>query len=304
VWFEFAGVNIDFKGNLDSGKVQLDSALALAGDDREFRERIRKRLEGLKKIAALQAELDTADVFSKIDSAYFRYRIGEEYWLSADLPDSALIYFDHIIMSPQTQDSIRAKALYSIAYILREIKKDTTKADSIFNEIIARFPHLEAAKTAQEMLGIPVTLMTRRDSANVQFEIAEKLYFESEGGFSQEAYYAYLLTAIKFPDVKDIAAKALFAAGIMVNRRDVAGDNVVDTAVVKIFVRLCNEYPESEQCKAARAMMNVGEVQSYAAQYTARHEEADSLLAVQDSIRISEIPEENRAVLPDFQSWI
>ena len=303
-WFEYAGVSIDFKGNLYSGKVQLDSALALAGNDKDFIERIKKRLDGLNKIAALQAELDSADVFSKIDSAYYRYRIGEEYWLSASLPDSAMIYFEKVIESPQTQDSIRAKALYSIAYILMEMKKDTVTAENIFYEIIEKYPHFEAAKSAQEMLGIPVTIMTRRDSANVQFEIAEKLFFENNEEYSQEAYYAYLLVAMKFPDIKDIAAKALFAAGMLVNKRNATPDEVVDTAVVKIFVRLCNEYPESEQCKAATAMMNIGEVQSYATEYTARNEVADSLQAVQDSITASEIPEEKRAILPDFQGWI
>lgn len=303
-WYEYAGVSIDFKGNLDSGKVQLDSALALAGNDEIFREMIKKRLNGLNQIAALHAALDTADVFEKIDSAYYRYRIGEEYWLSADLPDSAMVYFDQVITSPQTQDSIRAKTLYSMAYIYLEIKKDSTAADSIFNEIIEKYPHFEAAKASQEMLGVPVTIMTRRDSATVQFDIAEKLYFDNNEEYSQEIYYAYLLTAMKYPDINDIAAKALFSSGMLVNKRDATEDNIVDTAVVKIFVRLCDEYPESEQCKVATEMMNVGEVQSYATQYTSRNEFADSLQAVQDSIAESKIPEENRILLPDFQSWI
>ena len=303
-WFEYASMNIDFLGNLDSGKVQLDSALALAGDDKEFRAIILRRLDGLRNIAALHAALDSADVFSKIDSAHFRYRIGEEYWLSADLPDSALVYFGKVIQSIQTADSVRAQALYSVAYILRTIKNDTTSADSIFNEIIDRFPHLEAAKASQEILGLPITIMTRRDSANAQFAIAERIFLESGDEFSLDAYHNYLLTALRFPDVADVAARALFAAGKVVNRRDAAGDGVVDTAVVKIFVRLCQEYPKSEQCKAAQVMMNVGEVQSYAIEFTARSEIADSLQILQDSTKTSEIPERNRAVLPDFQSWI
>ncbi|MCL1946953.1 MAG: tetratricopeptide repeat protein [Chitinivibrionia bacterium] len=305
-WYEYAGVNIDVKGLLDTGKVQLDSALSLVGDDIEMRLVITKRLDGLKNIADLQKKMEESDPFEPIDSAYYRYRIGEEYWLSATLPDSALVYFDSLITSLKTPDSTRAKALYSRAYILKSIKKDTIEAERIFNEIIEKYPHFEAAKSSQIMLEIPVTLMTRRDSANVQFAAAEKLFLESQESYSQEAYYAYLLCALKFPDIKDVAAKALFSAGWVVNKRDFADDGVVDTAVVKIFVRLCNEYPESEHCKQAETMMNANEVKSYATQYTARNEIAVDIPASTEDETEGEQADKSRrkAVLPDFQKWL
>ena len=306
-WYEYAGVSIDVKGLLDTGKVQLDSALSLVGDDTELRLAITKRLDGLKSIADLQNKMEEADPFEPIDSAYYKYRIGEEYWLSAMLPDSALIYFDAIISSLQAPDSARAKSLYSKAYILKSIKKDTAAADRIFNEIIEKYPHLEAAKSSQEMLEIPVTLMTRRDSANVQFAAAEKLFLEDQEAYSQEAYYAYLLCALKYSDVDDIAAKALFSAGWVVNKRDFAGDGVVDTAVVKIFVRLCDKYPESEHCKQAQTMMNANEVMSYATQYTARSETAADMPPIETDVETGgQVTDglRKKAVLPDFQSWL
>ena len=303
-WFEYAGVSIDIKGQLDSGKVQLESALSLAGDDKEMQMLIKNRLDGLKKINELQKALEEADPFETIDSAYYRYRIGEEFWLSAQLPDSALNYFDILMHSLQTPDSIKAKSLYSKAYILKEIKKDTISADSIFNEIINKYSNFEAAKASQSMLGFHVTVMTRRDSANLQFEMAEKIELQNDFVYSQEAYYAYLLCALKYSDVKDVAAKALYAAGWVANKRDNSIDGVVDTAVVKIYVRLCNEYPESEQCKKAQYMMDIGEVKSYATQYSARAEKPDSSQTPYDTTQDISPPKKRKAVLPDFQNWL
>jgi tetratricopeptide (TPR) repeat protein len=285
--------------------VQLENALSLAGNDTEMRSLITRRLDGLKAIASLQRELEEADPFMPIDSAHFRFRIAEEFWLSAQLPDSALNYFSILTNSLQTPDSTRAKSLYSKAYILREIKKDTISADSIFREIIERYPHFEAAKASQEMLGIPVTLMTRRDSALVQFALAEQIFLENEDVFSQEAYYAYLLSALKYPDIEDLATRALFAAGWILNKRDILGDDVVDTAAVKIFIRLCTDYPESEHCEVATNMMNANEVQLFATQYTARTERTDSLvMSLEEQEEIEGTSQERRATLPDFQSWL
>ena len=302
-WFEYAVVSIDFRGDLESGKEQLQNALALVGNNLEMRNLITRRLNGLKTIAELQKALEEADPFSTIDSTHFRYRIGEEFWLSAQLPDSALVYFNTLNSSLQTPDSIRAKSLYSMAYILKEIKKDTVAADSIFNEIINRYPHFEAAKASQEMLGIPVTLMTRRDSANVEFAIAERIFLDNNEEFSEEAYYAYIVCAMRFPDIEDVAARALFAAAWVVNKRDASNDGVVDTAAVKIFVRLCNDYPESKHCKAATDMMNANEVRVFAEQYTARIERTDPL-NIREEEQSESTPQKRRAILPDFQNWL
>ncbi|MDR0303365.1 MAG: tetratricopeptide repeat protein [Chitinispirillales bacterium] len=303
-WFEYAGVSIDIKNELDSGRVQLDSALFWVGDDKEMRLLIKKRLDGLKKIDELQKTLEDADPFTKVDSTYYQYRIGEEYWLSAQIPDSALNYFNMLIESIQTPDSIRAKSLYSTAYILKEIKKDTVSSDSIFSEIINKYPSFEVAKASQNMLGIPVTLMTRRDSATIQLAIAEKMEEENDFSYSQEAYYAYLLCALKYPDIKDIAAKSLYAAGWVANKRNNIVDGIVDTAVVKIYVRLCNDYPESEQCLNVKYMMDIGEVKSYAVQYSSRIEKSDSSEIQMDGTQSEISVEKRKAVLPDFQSWI
>gem|GEM_PF-2056550 len=305
-WFEYALISIDVKGELDSGAVRLEKALGLVGDDVEFRNLIVTRLNGLKKIAELKTAFEENDPFKKVDSAYYRYRIGEEFWLSAQIPDSALNYFAALIGSMQAPDSVKAKALYSRAYILKEIKKDSVSADAIFNEIINKYPNFEAAKSAQNMLGMPVTFMTRRDSANAQLAIAEKIEAQNQDAYSQEAYYAYLLCAMKYPDISDIAAKSLYVAGWIVNKRDAVRDGTVDTNVVKIFVKLCKDYPESEYCKSAKNMMEANEVKSFAAQYSSRIEKADSLTAAQIGgvQTVKSADEKRKAVLPDFQNWI
>jgi hypothetical protein len=83
-------------------------------------------------------------------------------------------------------------------------------------------------------------------------------------------------------------------------------DGAVDTAVVKIFVKLCKDYPESEYCKSAKNMMEANEVKSFATQYSARIEKTDSLVAAEIVGAQSEKTdaEKRKAVLPDFQNWI
>jgi hypothetical protein len=221
-----------------------------------------------------------------------------------------MAYFNTLVESRQTADSVRAIALYSMAYILREVKNDSIAADSIFNLIIRNYPQFEAAKASQEQLGLEVTLMTRRDSANVQFAVAERIFLDNEEEFSQDAYHAYLLTALRFPDIEDVAARALFAAGMLANRRATTRDGVLDTTVAMVFLRLCNNYPESEQCKAAQQMMNVNEAQIFAQEHAARLEAtAAELLGDVKSEDDGAQDErgqrqERRAILPDFQKWL
>ncbi|MCL2844452.1 MAG: tetratricopeptide repeat protein [Chitinivibrionia bacterium] len=309
-WFEFATVNIDIRGLLDTAEIQLDSALALTPrEDEELRQRITQRQEGLRNIRNLRAQMNEADPFEPIDSAYFRLRIGTQFWLSALLPDSAMAYFGTLVEARQTPDSVRAIALFAMAYIYRDIKNDTITSDSIFNSIILNYPQFEAAKAAQEQLGLEITLMTRRDSANVQFAVAEQLMIDNDGEFSQDAYHAYLLTALRFPDIEDVAARALFAAGWLANRRATTRDGVLDTTVAMVFLRLCDLYPESEQCKAAQEMMNINEAQAFAQEHAARLEATAAELLGNEARREDEedgtaTPQERRAILPDFQSWI
>jgi hypothetical protein len=51
-------------------------------------------------------------------------------------------------------------------------------------------------------------------------------------------------------------------------------------------------------------MMDIGEVKSYATQYSARAEKPDSFQTPYDTAQDISPPKKRKAVLPDFQKWL
>ncbi len=303
-WYELSLIQIDYDGKIDDGKVSLKKVIEIS-TDAELREKAKRRLSALDKIKKYSDSI-TAGVPDSVDEWFLQFKMGERYWLDAKLPDSALAQFEHVLDDSTTVDSIRVKTLFSKGWIIHEIKKDSSLSESIFSDLIAEYPHYEEAKEAQRLLGHEVTLMTRRDSASLHFDNAEKLRLESKE-YDKNIYYSYLLTALKFPEIKDIAAKSLYAAGWVINQRDIA-DQEVDTAAAKIYGRLCREYPESEQCKDVKIMLENGKVKGFVDSYTKFLEEKgsdlpeDSTALAQDTTAVI-IEETVPLVIPDFSDW-
>lgn len=304
-WYGMSLISIDIRSDIEKGKEELTEAEKLVSKDEELLALIKGRLSGLTLVASLTDTLENSED-TAFDSELVNFRISEAYWMDAKLPDSALVRFDKIIADSTTSDSIRVLSIFSKAYIYLKMKEDTVQSDSLLNQIIAQFPTSELAKESQRLLEIPVTVVTRRDSAVARFKKAEELSLTTEG-YSKDLYYSYLICAMKYPDIEDVAAKSLYNAGLIVDKRPSYEDGVVDTAATKIFIRLCKEYPESEECLDVKPMISDNQVKDYAADYKDKLEEQDKL----DSLTASEskpdtedkIFKKEDLTIPKFYLW-
>ena len=310
-WWELSKIRIDVNGDIKKGIESLEEILKISKDD-DLRTLAQKRLGGLKDILVYTDSL-SGTIPDSINSWDIRYKLGELYWLDARLPDSALVQFELILSDTSIDDSIKLKTRYSKAWILQEILNDSVKAKPILDSIIATNPATEEAKGAQKLLGLKVTLMTRADSANALLIETEKLK-EKGGNYSRKVYYSYLLTALKYSDIDSIAAKAIYAAGWVVNKRP-KGEFDIDTAAAKVFGRLCHDYPASDQCREATKLFDNGKVEGYIQTYnkfldTKDSSITDSTLLDTSAIANDSISKENSfpkkkdpIVIPDFKSW-
>lgn len=305
--FELAKILIDIDGNLEDGKVQLQKVVEITNDP-ELRSKAKKRLTGLEKVQLFSDSL-AATLDDTVSEWSIRFKIGERYWLDAALPDSALVQYDMILEDTTVAESLYVKTLFSKAWILQEMKADTNAAIEIFNQIVKEYDTYAEAKEAQKLLDQPVTIMIRRDSAEVSFRDAEEKRLNTKG-YDKDVYYSYLITAIKYSDIEDIAAKSLYAAGMVVNARPFGVDGEVDTAAAKIFGRLCKEYPESEQCKSIQVMLEDGQVKGFVDQYTEELEKEDSVLEEDSTALAQEIADSSKVEetlipieIPDFSDW-
>lgn len=302
-WYGMSLISIDIRSDIEKGKEELTEAEKLVSKDEDLMALIKGRLGGLTLVASLTDTLQNSED-TALKSELVNFRISEAYWMDAKLPDSALVRFDKLLEDSTTSDSIRALSIFSKAYIYLKMKEDTVQSDSLLKEIIAKFPTTELAKESQRLLDIPVTVVTRRDSALARFKDAEDLSLTTEG-YSKDLYYSYLICAMKYPDIKDVAAKSLYNAGLIVDKRPSFEDGVVDTAATKIFIRLCKEYPESEECLDVKPMISDGQVKLYADDYEVKLDEQEKL----DSLTASESkPEEillkkENLTIPKFYLW-
>lgn len=107
-----------------------------------------------------------------------KYGIGEIYWFQLDMADSALKWFG-LVLSDSVQDSaFGPKAALGMAMIQQDGRRDSVAADSLLRQILDRFPGTSEAKAAQKMLGMPITLETREDSAHNAFLEAEEMLWK------------------------------------------------------------------------------------------------------------------------------
>lgn len=305
-WYELSGIQIDIDGKLQDGQESLEKVVEISSDN-DLISKAKRRLDGLKQIKIYSDTL-TQGVNDTTPEWFLRFKMGERYWLDVNLPDSALAQFETILSDTGVEDSIYVKTLYSKGWIIQELQGDSAAARPVFEQVISDYPAYEEAKEAQRMIGEPVTIMVRRDSANVRFKDAEDLRLATKG-YSKDVYYSYLITALKYPEIEDVAAKSLYAAGWVVNQREGAKEEV-DTAAAKIFGRLCKDYPESDQCKAVEIMLENGKVKGFVDSYTKFLEEKgkegdeddSTALAIEDSISVI-VTDTLPLVIPDFKDW-
>jgi tetratricopeptide (TPR) repeat protein len=244
-WYQMGLIYQHVKGDFSKAKECFQQAVSISPDieiQREASDRMQaiNRIAGLRDSVPGQPKEKTDTTRSAARTAYI---IGESYWLSLQEPDSAIRYFARIAADTGAGNELIVKGLFAQAWILRNMKKDTVASDSIFHKIIRESPALLYVQKSQKELGLPVTVLTRRDSANIAFIKAEKAYFDEKDPVG--ACNSYLKVFKDYKDIADIAAKSIYAAAWLCDH----AMTKKKVSAQKFYAMVCEYFPESDLCK-------------------------------------------------------
>ena len=162
--------------------------------------------------------------------------------------DSAIQRLDAII--EKSDDSTRVlRASYARAFIYDEFKNDPDQAETLYKEIIEKYPSTEYAKQAQVNLGMRVTVKTEEDHAYERFLKAESLWFAAESipleqmaqvdSAYRQAFVAYDSVYLVYPKTQS-GIQALFMKGVFYQMYP----NTIDSAVF-VFKELRSKYGQT-----------------------------------------------------------
>ena len=176
------------------------------------------RKNALSKLLALK---DTVISLQKAEKPFFpqEFQIAELFLLKLSEIDSALALLAK--MDSTLEDStLKARAIYTRAFIYDEFKRDTSKAYPLYRKLIENFPLLNYAKQAQANMGLQVTVKTKDDLARDAFLKAEEAWQNAQNtpvenikevdAAYQNAIALYDSVIIGFPKTQ-IALQAMYA---------------------------------------------------------------------------------------------
>lgn len=212
----------------------------------------RERRDALRRMLALnnaneKIKSDTAEVVQKrfFDS---EFQIAELFLFKLSEVDSAIQRLDAII--EKSDDSTRVlRASYARAFIYDEFKNDPNQAETLYKEIIEKYPSTEYAKQAQVNLGMRVSIKTEEDHAYERFLKAESLWFAAESipleqiaqvdSAYRQAFVAYDSVYLVYPKTQS-GIQALFMKGIFYQMYP----NTIDSAVY-VFKELRSKFGQT-----------------------------------------------------------
>ncbi len=193
-----------------TSKTALDSAALALKTEKEKRQ---------KALTLVQKELSLAEIllfhFNKVDSAMAIYES---------------------VVQRQVDTTLTARALYSLAYIIRHIKKQPDLAIPIFQMLLEKYPETAHAEGARRALGLPL-LRDQVDSAAVLYRQAELLFYHQ----SDTALALSVFNQIpeKYPD-SPFAIKAKYFIGWYAEQK-----GLYDQALAQ-YKKIVEENPTTE----------------------------------------------------------
>jgi len=140
------------------------------------------RRDALAKLVQLRS-LGTAEK-PRTPTQKEKFQIAELFMFQLSELDSAILILDSLIdgnSGPRLQDStLIQRAAYARAFLFEEFKKDSLKADSLYRDLVTRFPGSKVAQQAQLNLGERVTVQTKEDLAHLTYIQAESLWISMD----------------------------------------------------------------------------------------------------------------------------
>lgn len=214
-------------------------SLAAVGTDTIARPNALRRVTAMRKLDSLRTIKSAVDTLREARLMM----IGEIFRFDLEEPDSASSEYLRIYTDTAINRDIAAKALTSAAYITKDELRDSVKADSLFRIILDKYPVSLYAKIAQKELNLPLTVLTRQDSAYIAYKEAEELFYDKND--VKGAIQLFYTLAKNYPDI-DIAPKALYAAAWY-------SDNVLQkkSTAKTLYEKICELYRTSVYCSTS-----------------------------------------------------
>jgi TonB family protein len=198
------------------------------------------RSANISKVEAYQKQLSEDETE---ESGKALFLLAEHYLTQMDQPDSAL--GEYLVLADKYPESEYApKSLYAAAWILKNIKHDTTQAENIYQRILKDYPGSDYFKPAMEFLKVSPDSF-EVDNPEREYLEVEKMLFEYENIDSALSLCDLIIQ--QFP-TSECAMKATYAIAWIIEHCANPGDSTVALAYQKVI----DEYPSSEYADAAR----------------------------------------------------
>ena len=171
------------------------------------------------------------------------------FFVAIGIPDSAEYWYTRIVQDYPSGRYV-PRALYTLAQIYagRDSVASKPAVDSLYREIVRRFPRSDFAPEARRILGLPPAVLTE-DGAEKAYRRAEHLMI---GGDSAGAVEDFKDLARQYPG-SPLASRALFAAGWIYENRLFNPDSAIAS-----YTKLMTLYPASPY--AVRVVPKITEV--------------------------------------------
>ncbi len=196
------------------------------------------RLDSLKReanVRLLATETHRVDTLRQaIVKTHFE--LAGVFYLELELQDSALFWYQRVI-DEGGQTEYAPRALFTIAEIFKTTgTKDKGNADSLYSEVISRYPESPYAQESRRILGMPL-LVARKDSA-------EELYLHAETYFDgpdADSALSILYRIVQENRSSPYCPKALYTIGWLYENKLEKEDSAS-----AVYRRLIKVYPGSQ----------------------------------------------------------
>jgi len=171
--------------------------------------------------------------------------LAEVLFFNFNKPDSAILVYNQVIEN-QTDSALTTRALYSLGYIYKEVKNDSTSADSIFRKLLSFNPQSEQADGARYFLKLPI-VQNNVDSAQIYFKKAEDAYWLNND--IDDAFNLYNNVIENYPN-SEYAVKAIYAQGWMSEKILYNPDKAMT-----YYEKIVSDYPDTPFGKTVKAKL-------------------------------------------------
>jgi TonB family protein len=199
----------------------------------------------ISKVEEYQTELSAEETEKSCNALFL---LAEFYLAQMNQPDSALA--EYLLLAARHPDSEYApQSLYAAAWILENVKKDTTGAKDIYQRILTDYPGSDYLKPALEFLKISPDSFEAANPEGKYLE-AERMLFECKNADSALVLYNEIIQ--QFPQ-SIYAGKSAYAIAWITEHYANPGDSTVILAYQKVI----DEYPKSEYAEASRIKLGL-----------------------------------------------